>query len=232
MKTEFKLIFDGEPDIEIEKFRLSLPSNFLVTEKHDGIYVELESDSKEDERCQVLIDRELDRHFFLTHVKMQATMLRKWVMSSFVQSYSLPGSLPDDIQPQNWENPNLPLQLRLWSIASDHNDTLTKLLLLFQIIELSSPKTRDQESYPKYEDSISPPHPRSECKFIRHLITHAGNVETSQLKHYCAYLEIPETMLDVTKRNYYEKIVSKLPLLLQEAKKVIAASLTESYRMV
>lgn len=224
MKTTFKLLFEGNPDIEIKKFQSSLPPSFLVREKNDGIYVEIESNSEEDDRCQRLIDRELDRHFFLTCVKIRAEMIRKRVTSSLSMSYRIHGSLPDDIQPQKW-NYELPIQLRLWSIADDHNDILTKLLLLFQIIELSYPDTNNPRSYPIYNNSTSPPVPRTECKFIRHLIAHSGDVKTEQLKHYCEYLNLPEVMLDITDQGYYEIIASKLPLMQQEAKKVIEESL-------
>lgn len=224
MKTVFKLLFEGNPDIEIMKFQSSLPSSFIVKEKNDGIYVEIESDSEGDARCQRLIDRELDRHFFLTCVKIRAEMIRKRVSFSFNIGYRIHGSLPNDIQPQKW-NYELPIQLRLWSIAVDHNDILTKLLLLFQIIELSYPDTNDSEFYPIYNNSTSPPAPRTECKFIRHLIAHAGDVKTEQLKYYCAYLNLPVVMLDITDQGYYETIASKLPLMQQEAKKVIEKAL-------
>ena len=77
MKTVFKLQFEGEPAIDLSKFQSSLPHAFLVREKNDGVYVEIESDLKEDDRCQRLIDRELDRHFFLTCVKIKANMIKK-----------------------------------------------------------------------------------------------------------------------------------------------------------
>lgn len=76
MATEFKLIFKGKPDLKIDKFQQSLSPDFLVTERDDGIYVTIESASPEDERCQYLIDRELDRHFFLTNVRIQGEMVR------------------------------------------------------------------------------------------------------------------------------------------------------------
>jgi hypothetical protein len=224
MKTVFKLVFERNPDIEIRKFQSSLPPIFFIREETDGIYIEIESDSEEDNRCQRLIDRELDRHFFLTCVKIRAEMIRKIVSLSLDVRFRIHGSLPDDIHPQEWKY-ELPIQLRLWSVAVDHNDILTKLLLLFQIIELSYPDTSNPQFYPVYDNSTSPPAPRSECKFIRHLIAHAGDVKTKQLEHYCAYLNLPTVMLDRTDEGYYEIIASKLPLMEQEAKKVIEEAL-------
>lgn len=206
MKTVFKLQFEGEPAIDLSKFQSSLPHAFLVREKNDGVYVEIESDLKEDDRCQRLIDRELDRHFFLTCVKIKANMIKKKITFSLCLRNRIHGSLPDDIQPQNW-NYELPIQLRLWSVAVDHNDVLTQLLLLFQIIELSYPDTNNPQFYPRYNNSTSPPASRTECKFVRHLIVHSGDVTTTQLKNYCEYLNFPEVMLDITDQEYYEIIV-------------------------
>ena len=73
--TEFKLIFEGKSDLKIDKFQQSLPSDFRIAERDDGIYVTIESTFPDDEQCQYLIDRELDRHFFLTNVRIQAEMV-------------------------------------------------------------------------------------------------------------------------------------------------------------
>lgn len=222
MSTTFKLNFESKPDIDVELFRSSLSAKFHVEEKEDGIYVRVNSESTEDERCQYLIDRELDRHFFLTSVKITATMIRTRVCSSLNISYRIHGNLPEDISPQNWTY-NLTSQLRLWSIAVDHNDPLTKLLLLFQIIEIAYPEATH---YPEYNNPEVAPHPLSECKFIRHLIAHSGDVKNRQLKNYCAHLGIPEIMLDMTDDVYQKLIISKLPLMQQEAEKIIKIALT------
>ena len=225
MKTKFKLQFIGKPDIELNKFQSSLPPDFTVAEKKDGIYVEIKSSSSEDERCQRLIDRELDRHFFLTCVRIHANMVRKRVYHIHEQKYSIHGSLPDNINPQNW-NYELPIQLRLWAVATEHQDVITKLLLLFQIIELSYPNTNDQRYYPLYSgDPTIPPEPTTECKFIRHLIAHSGDVTSAQLKLYCEHLQMPEVTLDITDKHYFEVISSKVSLMENEAKNVINNSL-------
>lgn len=221
MITEFKLIFEGKPDINIGRFQKSLPSNFQVVEEDDGIYLKVESALAEDQRCQYIVDREIDRHFYLTSVKIRAEMICKTVLSSLTVRYRIHGSLPDNISPQNW-NYELAIQLRLWSIASDSTETTTKLILLFQIIELAYP---DRSNYPKYTDFAKAPHPLTECKFIRHLVVHSGDVYSEQLKLYCAYIELPEIMLDITDSLYYKIIASKLPLMEAEAKKAIDTAL-------
>ena len=98
MNTKFKLIFEGnEPDIEIPKFKRSLPANFEVTEEGDGIYITIKSEKAEDVRCQYLVNRELDRHFFLTAIKIRAEMIRSRVAASLTVKYRIHGSLPENI---------------------------------------------------------------------------------------------------------------------------------------
>lgn len=135
--------------------------------------------------------------------------------------YSIHGPLPKNIRPQNW-NYELPIQLRLWSLAADSNDALMKLILLFQIIELAYPA---KSSYPDYSDPTKAPDPLTECKFIRHLVAHSGDVCSPQLKLYCEYLRLPGVMLDITDPAYYKILASKVPLMEAEAKKVIEKAL-------
>lgn len=221
MSTEFKLIFEGEPDLEIDKFRESLPSDFRVIQKSDGIYVTIRSNVDEDKRCQYHIDRELDRHFFLTCTKIRAEMVRARVVSSLAIRYRIHGSLADDIRPQKW-NYELAIQLRLWSIATDTIDIWAKLILLFQIIELAYPK---HTYYPKYTDSTKAPDPLTECKLVRDLVAHSGNVSSPQLKCYCAYIGLPEVMLDITDPEYCRIIAAKVTLMEAVAKDAIKSAL-------
>jgi hypothetical protein len=198
MGTKFKLIFEGKPDLELDKFQRSLPSIFRVEGENDGIYVTVESSLTEDKLCQDQIDRELDRHFFLTCVKIKAEMVRKTVSNELHLKVTIHGYLPKNIHPQKW-NDKLPLQLRLWSIAMDSTQIVLKLILLFQIIELSYPQKSD---YPEYTDPTKPPHPLTECKCIRHLVAHAGTVSHAQLKNYCEYIGVGDKMLDITDEHY------------------------------
>jgi len=221
MSTEFKLVFEGEPDLEIDKFDRSLQRGFSVINRVDGIYVTINSDRTEDERCQYLIDRELDRLFLLTSIRVRATMVRTRVASSVKLPYRIHGSLPDDIRPQNW-NYELPIQLRLWSLAVDSTEVRTKLILLFQIIELACPK---RSRCPDYTDSSKAPHPLTECKFVRDLVAHSGEVSSRQLRLYCEYLRLPGVMLDITDPQYYTIIASKVPLMEVQARKIIQSAL-------
>jgi len=222
MSTRFKLIFESkEPDIDVPIFQRSLPSDFEVTDEAEGIYITIASQNPEDERCQYLVDRELDRHFFLTSVKIRAEMMRRTLTGNRVIRNRIHGCLPKVIGPQCW-NYELPIQLRLWSMADDADDPALKVILLFQIIELSYP---EKSHYPRYTAPNTAPHVLTECKFVRHLVAHSGDVGDEQLKWYCEYLNIPEMMLDPTDSTYATIINQKLKLLEMQARNAIADSL-------
>jgi len=220
METKFKLIFEGKLDLEIEKFRLSLPKSFSVVEEDDGFYMTVQSGKMDENQCQYLVDRELDRHFFLTSVKIKAQIIRKTVTGSLTLRHRIHGHLPDKIGPQNWDY-KLPVQLRLWSIAVDSSEIQTKLILLYQIIELAYP----DGNFPEYTDSTIAPDPLTECKLVRHLIAHSGDVKHKRLKLYCEHIGLPEIMLDITDPHYFGIISAKVSILEAEAKKVIESAL-------
>lgn len=222
LKHKLKLIFESrEPDLDKDAFQRSLPANFKLKEENDGIYIYVESDVTADEQLESLVNRELDRHFFLTCVKIKAEIVKSRVTAELVFKYRIHGSLPANIRPQRW-NYKLPIQLRLWALAVDSSNMLAKVILLFQIIELAFP---DSSQYPEYKDSSTAPHPLTECKFVRHLVAHAGDVSGQKLKLYCNYLGLPERMFDPTDISYMELIKSKLNLLETQAKDVISKSL-------
>ena len=221
--TKFKLLFETDvPDIDLPLFQKSLPSSFKAYEDNGNVFVDIETSIEEDSNAKYLIDRELDRHFFLTCVKIKAEMIKKRFCANLDMHSRIHGELPENIQPQKW-NYELPLQLRLWSMAIDlYNEFRLQILCYFQIIELAYPK---KSSFPQYTDSTTPPHPLTECKFLRHLIVHAGDVSKGQLKLYCRYLDIPEKMYDVTNAKYQSKLLGKVKLLKNEAQKAIEKNL-------
>jgi hypothetical protein len=182
MHPKFKLSFDTDiPDIDLVQFNKSLPSKMKAIGKDDGIYIQIESACNEDKSCKNLLDRELDRHRYLTAVNIKAEMVKRRVTKSLQFSWSIHAKLPDDIQPQVWDL-NLATQFRLWNLASDSNDDMLKVILYYQIIELtySTPN-----SFPEYLDSTLVLSPLSEAKFVRHLVAHSGDVGSKQLKNYC-----------------------------------------------
>ncbi len=224
MNTKFKLIFKiGKPDIDIVKFGESLPQCFEVTEDGDGIYVTIKSKNGESEECQYLMNRELDRHFFLTSVRIRAEMVRSVRTASSKIAWETYNALPEDIAPQCW-NYELPIQLKLWFVAVNAGDIPLKVILFFQIIELAYPNAGD---YPKYGDPSVVPHTLTECKLLRDLAAHSGKVGGKDLKRYCEYLKIPELMIDRTDPEHILILNQKLDLLEKQAKYVISKSITK-----
>lgn len=215
METKFKLIFETDkPDLEIPLFRKSLPRGFEVTAENDGLYISVNSNEPEDAKCQFLVDRELDRYFFLTCVKVKASMVRKQVFALHTAKWRTHGSLSEEIGPQKWSY-ELAIQLRLWSVAVDTSDVMLQTILFYQIIELAYP---ERKYFPKYNDATEPPNPLTECKLLRDLVAHSGEVTTKQLKKYCEYLNIPELMHDPTDFQHLAIFRSKVGLLEFEAK--------------
>jgi hypothetical protein len=131
MPTKFKLIFESdEPDIDLPRFWKSLPRTLEITEEQDGIYVTVPSNENEDKKRQYLINRELDRHFFLTCVKIKAAMVKRRVTASFTSRYRIHGRLDPDIEPQSW-NYDLSVQLRLWALVDEAEDLIVKVILFY-----------------------------------------------------------------------------------------------------
>ncbi len=228
MKTKFKLIFKEEFDKEKEfkpnltKFENSLPLNFSVKEENNEYYILIETKKEDDITSKYLIDRELDKHFFLTHLEIKAEMVSSSIEAFKSFEIKIYGALPEEIAQQEW-NYNLPIQLKLWRMAHESKDNRLKMLNYFQIIELSFP---NREDYPNFGENDEKPNPRTECKFIRHLIAHAGEITGKQLQRYCSYLKIPELMLDVTDIQYQNIIFGKVSLLEEQAMIAIEESLT------
>ena len=185
------------------------------------MYVQVASMKEEDPEAQSFLERELDRIFFYTCVRFHAEMCKRTVTADCKMRYSAQGYMPSSIRKQGWTY-ELALQLRLWRIASNTDDELLKILLYFQIVELSYPERRD---YPKYSDSSQIPHPRTECKFVRHLVVHAGKVTGVELKNYCAYLGISNHMFDRRDVRHIEIMLSKTPLLEHEARNALQSAL-------
>ena len=225
MQTKFKLIFETDKSaLDLVLFKQSLPKNFVVTDEASGIFISLNSSQLEDHKCQYLIDRELDRHFFLTCVKVKASMVRKQVWAQHTTKYRILDGLDDNIGPQQWDY-DLSIQLKLWSLAIDCEEVMLQIILFYQIIELEYP---ERECFPKYGDPSIPPEPLTECRLLRNLATHSGAVSdrSFQLKKYCEYLNIPEMMHDPTDYQYMAIFNNKVNLLMSEAKRIIERKIT------
>ena len=84
MPTCYRLIPEGPSiDLDLERFRQSLPPSIQIVQANDGLYASVESETTEDPNSQGLIDRELDRIFFVTYVRLRAEMCRRTVSTDF-----------------------------------------------------------------------------------------------------------------------------------------------------
>lgn len=217
--TTFRVLHGGEAlDVDLPAFQLMLPSSMKVVSRGGACYLEVETATEEDARAQFHVDRELDRLFFLTCVRAKAEMCKRTVSAEFRIAWSIHGSLPAGTKPQDW-NYTLGLQLRLWSLACEASDPLAKILLFYQVIELSRP------TFVPYSDPTKPPHPLTECKLLRHLVAHAGDASHSDLKTYCTYLGLPPVMLDRTDSAHVELLAAKCKLVEEQARLVLQSAL-------
>jgi hypothetical protein len=205
MATTFRLEPEQPPlDLDLSRLQAALPPSMRVHEKHDGVYVTVESTDEEDESAQVLINREIDRVHFLTCVRFRAHMCRKSVTRDLSLSYRIHGSLPSGVGPATWTD-SLALQFRLWALASETQDPILRVLLCFQIIELTYPNTADRAAYPPYTSSAAAPHPRTEAKLLRHLVAHAGEAKR-ETGFYLEYLGLPKRLGNLSHPDWLPKI--------------------------
>lgn len=213
--TTFRLLPAGKRLIsDTDAFQRMLPESMKFERKKDTYYLEVQTEIEEDERAKFMVTRELDRLFFLTSVRIEAEICARMKTSAVRTGWSIHGPIPTGTERQTWTY-ELGLQLRLWALASEVLDPLSKIILLYQVIELSQPV------FLRYATAKQPPDPLTECKFLRHLVTHVGNVENEELKRYCDYLGLPAVMLDRSDPAYVDLLNSRLPILETEAQKII-----------
>lgn len=217
--TIFRLLHDGdELRVDLSAFQSMLPQTMSVVHRGGAYFIEVETSKQEDERAQFHVERELDRLFFLTSVRVRVEMCKRTVSAKFQGAWSIQGPIPRGTKPLQWSY-KLGLQLRLWSLACQTMDPLEKIVLLYQIIELSEP------SFRPYSDATQEPDPLTECKLLRHLIVHVGNVRDNQLKTYCTHLNVPPVMLDRTDPSFVELLSVKWKFVEEQAKGVLQSAL-------
>jgi len=115
---------------------------------------------------------------------------------------------------------SLALQFRLWVLASEANDPMIRILLHFQIIELSYPDTGDAAAYPRYEGGPNPPHPRTEAKLLRHVVAHAGDAKR-ETGMYLTYLGLPNIAGNVTHPKWVSVMTDAARRVEQEARQIL-----------
>lgn len=222
MHTLFKLTPESKTlDLEIAAVNSALHPSMRMEERNDGVYIVVQTTKEEDEEAHQLVQRELDRIFFLTCVRASAAMCSRLVHADLVCSYRIHGRLPADLQPQEW-NSTVALQLRLWNVAADMVDPAVQLLIYFQIVELAYPH---QDAYPKYTDSSRAPDPKTEAKLLRHLVAHAGEATNNATKKYLQYLDLGLVMADRCSPQWLRIIADKVEHVRNEAYAAITLGL-------
>lgn len=226
MPTRYRLVPEGQHvDVDLALFQGALPLSIILEEERGDVYATLDSNGSEDSSTQLLIDRELDRLFFLTCVRLRAEMCRRTVTASLKMSYRIHGSLPAGVHPQIWSDQTT-LQLRLWALAADVEDAYLKVLLFYQIIELSYPNTQDKSAYPPYDHSPSAPHPRTEAKLLRHLVAHAGDAK-KETSAYLQFLGLPPVLSNLVHPDWVGKITERVAIVEQQAREVLQSALSQ-----
>jgi len=205
-----------------------LPPSISLDSRADGLYAVVDSAALEDPDTQWLIDRELDRVFFLTCVRLHAEMCRRPVSATFTVRYRIHGSIPQGMEPQQWTD-QLSLQLKLWGIAVDSIDPYIKIILFFQIIELSYPDTRDNVAYPLYENESFPPHPRTEAKLLRHLVAHAGEAK-QETNRYLQFLGLPSRLSNLVHSEWIQALSGRIPHVQEQAREILHNALYPPHR--
>lgn len=206
MLTVYHLVSeDQEIDLEYDRFRAALPSTIDLKLQPDGYYATVETTGPDDSDTQQLIDRELDRIFFLTNVRLRAVACTAAGSVELNLVLRVLGSIPPGTCPQQWTD-HLALQLRLWAMAVDSTDPCLSILLFFQIIELSYPETNDKTAYPKYTGDFL--HPRTEAKLLRHLVAHAGDDAYPETRKYLEFLGLPPCLSNLVHPDW-KRVISK-----------------------
>jgi len=234
IKFRFKL-FNFE-HITCEEIQRILPQNFILEQKDKDIFLTINADDEIDEnKAKFLLDRELDRIFFLSGKKIESSLTlveypdgRKRTTVTIKYDINAIQKIPEEIAPQQWAN-NIDVQLKLWVLAHTYNIPLAaKINLLFQIIEIEYPNIRDQSIYPLYNDSTIVPNPMTEAKLLRHIVSHGKSpIKNDQLRKYCDFLELSPEMHDPSNAQFIDVINRRLPIITRLAKEIIEAKLTK-----
>lgn len=224
MPTVYQLRSPNSKDVDLnlQRFRAMLPSSMSLEIRGDGLYLKVASTGNEDDSTQQLVNRELDRVFFLTCVRVEAEMIRRTVEANMRGAYSVHGELPADTGPLIWTD-KVAMQLRLWALASEAVDLSIKVILYFQIIELSYPDTGDKTNYPPYTDSSVPPHSRTESKLLRHLVAHAGSPKP-ETRTYLRYLGLQEVLSNRVDVEWESRLGTRLAVVVGEARGVLRSA--------
>jgi len=208
--------------------------NFSFREEDGQLLLVVEAfDRLTDEQVFCQVQRECDRLFFLTGQQLGPGLLRKekpdGSSTGFISHTAdafIVKPLAPEINRQDWQEKPLAVQLRLWQLAQFADlPVAARINLLFQIIEITYP---DRDDYPKYECPSNSPHPRTEAKLLRDLVTHGKKkMDSPQVKLYCQHLGISGESHDPTDADFLRVLHSRFSVVKDEAHRVIEASITK-----
>jgi hypothetical protein len=218
-------------DIEPDLPRL-LPGNITYSVAKEGASLSLKTAGElSPERAKYLVERECDRIGFLTgdFVTPVLTTVEHPTHMERTVSHSADALLsesPDaSVIEQVWGDSTITIQLRLWRLAKEQERLARlRIILLFQIVELVMPVTRDGKDYPPYSDTTRPPDPRTEAKLLRDLASHQDprGPSSEALRRYCNWILIPEKFPDPTDVDSWRKLSGRIPVLEKLARSMIS----------
>ena len=205
------------PDLEVETFKQLLPVHFTLEEEKGQLYATVTTRK---------IERELDRIYFLTGVRVTFDFLNEngdpnilkvqRVVHGEIRSFN------KNISSQKKWNDKIELQLKLWNSAMSAADTQIKIILLFQIIELENIKRPQCE----YNDYTQPPDPLKECYLLRDIVAHIGKNPHKQTEVYLKFLGIP-SMPGFGDLKFNNKISERVKVLEKMSNDLIMKSMTK-----
>lgn len=182
---------------EFDDFKRLMPDHFKVTLDNDKIYLEIIEKKNNNLSYEQEVERELDRWFFLNGTKVTAEQIGQRFEKYLHFIIQCSQEIPSNIEKQEWDSV-LALQLRLWRMATECNELNFKMLLFYQIIELSNC------NFDKYTNPNEPPTEVTECKFLRHLVAHSNLDTNREVKFYLKFLEISGLIDSETFRSFIE----------------------------
>ena len=189
-----------------------------------------------DDEIFIQVQRECDRITFLTGEALEPRFVRKdnpngSTTTSDSRMCRTAGwcEIPADIAPQQWDDA-LQAQLSLWHLATLRQiPVVAKIMLLFQIIEIAFPDTKNDKDYPEYKDSTSNPASRTEAKLLRDLATHGKKpMRSRQVQCYCMHHSIKCQSNDPTDAELRKLFNLRLTVIEEEARRIIHQSITRS----
>lgn len=227
MQLIYRLLIETPvAEFDLDSFRKLLPGSIEARRQDDAHFLRIQAEDHTE--AQALIDRELDRYYFLSYIKCRAEPYEPgygpW--SDEVWSTTLK-PLPEALGPQTRGDDPLWIQLRLWGAALEQRNLVLKTILLFQILELKHPNRKDA-AYPEYDHTDKAPSPLRECTLLCDWVAHAGTDIRPRLKRYCDYLGVDEKFYEPTDPAAGAVLAKRIHILESDAPKIIDETISFS----